>query len=75
MRIYLELYEIVTVESTAEPDFIRIDVTEWSKYDIDTAIQLLIKHAQQSYTSYIIQMHYCRHDENQLCTVTIIDTR
>jgi len=73
MRIYLELYELPE-GFTEEADFIRIDVTGWSQSDIDTAIRLLKEHAQ-IYKHYVIQMHYCFHEENKPCNVVILDTR
>jgi hypothetical protein len=74
MRIYLELFEILSEGSTEEPDFIRIDVTDWSQSDIGDAIQLLKEHAQ-SYDHYVIQIHYCRHDEYKSCNIVIIGGR
>jgi hypothetical protein len=74
MRIYLELYEILPEGSAEEADFIRIDVTKWSKEDVDSAIQLLKEHAR-IYDHYALQMHYCFHEENKPCNVVILDTR
>jgi hypothetical protein len=71
MRIYLELFEILSEGSTEEPDFIRVDVTDWSKTDIDSAIELLKEHAQ-IYEHYVIQMHYCFHEENKPCNILLI---
>jgi hypothetical protein len=67
MRLYLELFEILPEGSTEEADFIRIDVTDWSQDDIDEAIRLLKEHAKQ-YENYILQMHYCLHDQYGSCT-------
>jgi hypothetical protein len=76
MRIYLELFELVGQEQgEEEPDFIRIDITEWEKSDVETAVQLLREHAGQSYEHYILQIHYCRHEEGESCSNTIIDER
>jgi hypothetical protein len=74
MRVYLELYEILPGGSAEEADFIRIDVTNWSKEDVDSAIQLLEEHAQ-IYDHYVLQIHYCRHEEGEPCSVTIIDSK
>jgi hypothetical protein len=71
MRIYLELYEIT---EEGEGDFIRIDVTDWSSEDIEEAINLLREHAQ-NYSSYVIQKHYCYHDEFRSCSVEIYESR
>jgi hypothetical protein len=73
MRIYLELFEVLTEGSTEEADSIRIDVTDWSQADIDSAIQLLREHARQSYEHYVLQMHYCYHDESKTCSVVVIE--
>jgi len=68
MRIYLELYEV----SEGESDFIRIYVTNWSDEDIEEALNLLKEHAK-NYSSYVIQKHYCYHDEGGSCSVEIIE--
>jgi predicted alpha/beta hydrolase len=69
MRIYLEFFELT---ESAEQDFIRIDITEWSREDIDLAIQLMREHAQ-TYEYYILQVHYCGHEEGLPCSVSIIE--
>jgi len=74
MRIYLELYEVLPEGSAVEADFIRIDVTDWSESDVDSAIQLLKEHANQ-YEHYVLQLHYCFHDENRSCSIMIIGMR
>jgi hypothetical protein len=74
MRIYLELIEMLPEGSTEEADFIRVDVTEWSKEDVDTAIQLLREHAQ-TYEHYTLQIHQCRHEEGEPCSVSIIESK
>ena len=66
--IYLELLEITESE---EPDFIRIDITDWSDEDIEEAINLLREHAE-NYSSYVIQKHCCYHDEGGSCSAEII---
>ena len=71
MRIYLELVEVLPPDSTEEPDFIRVDVTDWSKEDVDNAIQLLREHAKQ-YQAYILQIHYCNHDSGGTCSFEVI---
>jgi hypothetical protein len=73
MRIYLELFVILPEGSAEEADFIRIDVTGWSKEDVDTAIQLLKEHARKSYEHYVLQIHYCYHDESKACSVVAIE--
>jgi len=74
MRVYLELIEVLPPTSTATPDFIRIDVTDWSQDDINTAIQQLMQQAQ-AYQSYILRVHYCRHDEGRPCAFALLSSR
>ncbi len=74
MRVYLELIEVLPPYSTATPDFIRIDVTNWSQDDVNTAIQLLMQQAQV-YQSYILRVHYCRHDEGRPCAFALLGSR
>jgi hypothetical protein len=74
MRIYLELIEVVPEGSAEEPDFIRIDVTDWSKKDVDAAVQLLREHAKV-YDRYVIQLHYCRHEEGEPCDAEVVEAR
>jgi hypothetical protein len=73
MRTYLELFEVLLEGSTEEPDTIRIDVTGWSQADIDSAIALLKEHAQ-IYEHYVLQIHYCYHEEGKLCSVVVIES-
>jgi len=72
MRLYLELIEVTEAK---EPDFIRIDITEWDPRDVEEAMELLKEHARAAYTSYILQKHYCYHDENKPCVVDIVEVR
>jgi hypothetical protein len=74
MRIYLELIEVLPEGSAEEADFIRIDVTDWSKKDVDQVIQLLKEQAEQ-YEHYIIQMHYCYHEEGKPCSIAVIESK
>jgi len=74
MRIYLELFEIAPPDSNNPGDFVRVDVTGWDQGEVDNAIQLLKEHAQ-AYDHYVLQIHYCYHDEGKPCTITIIDSR
>jgi hypothetical protein len=74
MRIYLELYETLPPESAEEPDFIRVDVTGWSQRDIDSAVQLLREHAK-AYEHYVLQVHYCYHEEGKPCSVEVVEVR
>jgi len=72
MRVYLELIEVTEAE---EPDFIRVDVTEWGRRDVEEAIRLLREHARATYTSYILQKHFCYHDEDKPCAVDVVEVR
>ena len=74
MRTYLELFEVLLEGSTEEPDTIRIDVTGWSQADIDSAIALLKEHARKSYEHYVLQVHYCYHEEGKPCSVVVIES-
>jgi hypothetical protein len=73
MRIYLELIELQE-EGGEESDFIRVDVTEWRRRDVETAISLLREHAQV-YEHYVLQLHYCGHEDNKSCSVTVLESR
>jgi len=71
MRIYLELIEALGEAAAEEPDFIRVDVTEWSGDDIDAAINLLLDQAK-AYEHFTLQKHYCYHEEGEPCHVEVI---
>jgi len=77
MRIYIELYEVLPPESTGEADFIRIDVTVWDPKDVDTLISELKNYADSNYSNYVLQRHFCHHDEEprKPCSVEIIASR
>ena len=74
MRRYLELFEIseTTIE---ELDFIRIDITEWSSEDVEEALNLLLEHARSIYEHYTIQIHECRHEEEEPCSTVVIEAK
>lgn len=72
MRVYLELIEITEVE---EPDFIRVDVTEWDPGDVEEAVRLLREHAEGSYASYVLQRHFCYHEEGLPCITEILASK
>jgi len=71
MRIYLELREVPPERSYEEPDFIRIDVTEWSAEDVDALIELLEEHAGR-YSHAVIVQHFCRHEEQERCHAVML---
>jgi hypothetical protein len=74
MRTYLELIETQAEGAGGESDFIRIDVTDWSKANIEQAVSLLREHAR-AYRSYVLQRHYCGHDSGAPCSIEILDVR
>ena len=71
MRTYLELVEVLPEGSAEEPDFIRIDVTGWAEGDVEELTSLLREYAN-TYNSYILQRHMCRHEEGEECWVEIL---
>jgi hypothetical protein len=73
MRIYRELFEVLPEGSAEEPDFIRVDVTEWEERDVDSAIALLREHARV-YEHCTLQIHYCYHEEGGPCSVAVIES-
>jgi phosphoglucomutase len=73
MRIYLELIEFASEES-AGADFIRVDVTDWSDSDVNNAVDLL-KQQATVYEHYVLQRHYCYHDEGKSCATEILDSK
>lgn len=77
MRLYIELYEVLPPEAPGEADFMRIDVTGWDPKDVDTLISELKNYADQNYGHYILQKHFCHHDEDpeKPCSIEIIASR
>jgi len=77
MRIYIELYEVPSPESAAEADFVRIDVTVWDPKDVDTLISKLKNYADANYEHYVLQRHFCHHDEDprKPCAIEVIAFR
>jgi hypothetical protein len=77
MKKYLELFEILTEGTTEEADFFRIEITDWNEDDINQAISLLKSHAESSYSSFILQIHYCNHDfdPSQPCLNEILEMK
>jgi hypothetical protein len=70
MRIYLEFIEMMT-EGTEEPDFIRVDVTDYSADDLNVMISYFIE-LTQYYDRCTIQKHYCYHEDGKPCYVEMI---
>jgi len=75
MRLYLELIETPEEGETGEPDFIRIDTTEWSEEDRIEAEKIVLEYARSNLKHYIVQWHYCRHDEGDTCYVSLVEQR
>jgi len=71
MRVYLEFIEILPEETTEEPDFIRVDVTDYSTDDLNTMISYFIELAQY-YDHCTIQKHYCYHDDGKPCSINVL---
>jgi len=71
MRVYLEFIEILPEGSTEEPDFIRVDVTDYSADDMNAMVSYFIELAQY-YSSCVIQKHCCYHEDDKPCYVEII---
>ena len=73
MRIYLECTEILPKESTEEPDFIRIDITDLDEQQRKDVLDSIRQ--QFSGIKYTLIIHYCYHDEGKPCETTIIEVR
>ena len=61
MRVYYECFEILPEDTTEEPDFVRIDITDKSeteKKEILSAIK-----EQFEGKKYMLRLHYCKHDQ------------
>jgi len=70
MKIYIEALEITQNENiTEEPDFIRIDLDDMGENEAITLIKDLMT------PLYIIQRHYCYHDEDpkKSCRIEVIE--
>jgi hypothetical protein len=70
MRVYLEFIEILPEEGT-EPDFIRVDITDYSADDLNTMISHFIELAQY-YNRCVIQKHYCYHEDGKPCSIDVL---
>jgi hypothetical protein len=74
LRVYVEAYEQLPPEATEEPDFIRIDVTGLSEREVQEVISIVRELMED--TSYILQLHYCYHDEEPVkpCNIVVLET-
>jgi hypothetical protein len=73
LRVYVEATETPPSKSTEEPDFIRIDVTGLSEGEVQDVINV-VRELMKG-TSYILQLHYCYHDEDPVkpCSIIVLE--
>ena len=73
MRVYVEAIETPPPEAVEEPDFIRIDVTGLSEREVQGVVSI-VRELMKG-TSYILQLHYCYHDEDPTkpCSITVLE--
>lgn len=71
MRIYLEAIEIPPEEAPADytPEFIRLDATGKNEADVLRDLKMLLNPEKH----YVVQKHYCYHDEGKPCRVEVIE--
>jgi len=70
VRLYLEVVEILPEGAEAGAlDFIRIDVTgrDW-RAELEAVKELL-----DPKNKYVIQLHFCGHDECKPCAVEVVE--
>jgi hypothetical protein len=74
VRVYVEAYEQPPPESAEESDFIRIDVTGLSEGEVQDVISV-VRELMRG-TNYILQLHYCYHDEDPVkpCNIIVLET-
>lgn len=75
MRIYFECMEILPEDLIEEADFIRVDVTDLDEQQRKEVLEAIKEHF--SGLKYILQVHYCYHDEGEgkPCKIRIIEVR
>jgi hypothetical protein len=73
LRVYVEAYEQLPPEATEEPDFVRIDVTGMDEAGVQDVINVVREFMKG--TSYILQLHYCYHDEDPVkpCSIVVLE--
>jgi hypothetical protein len=73
LRVYVEAIETQQPESAEEPDFIRVDVTGLSEGEVQNVISI-VRELMRG-TSYVLQLHYCYHDEDPVrpCNIVILE--
>jgi hypothetical protein len=74
VRVYVEAYEQLPPEVTEEPAFVRVDVTGLSDSEVQEVISI-VRELMKG-TSYILQLHYCYHDEDPVkpCNIIVLET-
>ena len=75
MRIYYELFEILPEGSAEEPDFIRVDVTDYSDEEREVVMDSILSYARDNCEHYVVQIHHCYHDEGGSCIITPVEKR
>ena len=71
MRLYYECIEVLPEDTTEEPDFVRIDITD--KSEAERAEILSAIKEQFKDKKYILRLHYCKHEEHEPCVVEVIE--
>jgi len=71
MRVYYECFEALPEDTTEEPDFVRMDITDKSE-DERAEILDAIKEQFES-KKYMLRLHYCKHEEYKPCEVEVIE--
>jgi hypothetical protein len=73
LRVYVEAIETLPPEAVEEPDFIRVDVTGLSDSEVQEVISIVRELMKD--TSYILQLHYCYHDEDPVkpCSIVVLE--
>jgi hypothetical protein len=73
VRVYVEAIEIQAPETGEEPDFVRVDVTGLSEGEVQDVVNV-VRELMKG-TSYILQLHYCFHDEDppRPCNIVLLE--
>jgi hypothetical protein len=73
LRVYVEAIETLQPETVEEPDFVRVDVTGLSEREVQEVISI-VRELMKG-TSYILQLHYCYHDEDPIkpCSIVVLE--
>jgi len=71
MRVYVEMFEVVSEEEIREGDFIRVDVTGKTDEEIQNTINEVLEIASR-YEKVVVQIHECGHDEGKQCDTKVV---